>query len=1209
MAVRPDVVVGYVKPRKKAKAAPAKRKAVRRRETLGDVAAGPEVAKLKASIARERKVHPRPKVDTSDVKRGSKPPTIAESLGGIARDARVRPRVQEVKRESVGHALKRELEGHGTIARAAKKAADAIGKSAVIVSTGGGPTIATRVGTGHSPLGKGGSHTATILAPRAVKAPKAVGRTLKDLVNFPAVAIPSAYVPAAAAVEAVRGKPARGKKLLKDLPKTDPVAALVTGHPKRALKLAEEHPGFAAIEAVGVKGTTGRGVTRAQELAGAHPTVRPARKGPEGTDLRQVQSYSRDAGTRAIQKATERRQAKHAAGLRAEGRRTEDPVLLAKANRKDPARMSDAGLRKRVDERVAANEVIRRQNRTRATEEAHRAITGTTTPTGSVRQRVKTTLRNERVREAPTAATTLRAQAITRASVDDLRSYRDELAAAHAGGELRPSEQVANVALRREIDKAIRKNPDPVKLKQAAEDWQAVMAPRQAGLIERGMLAGGQAEKAPLVPYAIRHMEGVTPGEKGPVRVVRSKAVEPKDSAWHASELRRAQANLSHYSAELSKLPADAKIAGHLKHADYLEKTKNIELAQAMIEHHGKSLADTSHQSKETLTEVPVSAAEIEAHMKARGVTRPTYVTQAPGQRGAKNYFVSSGQPPRVTGGTRTGRATAIGTFDAHPDVLVEGVAKAQGLIDAADGFTATVREFAHKPTLGKLKTKREADAQARDLEASTGQRWRPVRVNPFAGRSEQLKALLDKAGGEGGLDESVGAAQPVREALNSAIRGHDGPGPWALMPEAAAAQMAQHLHNLGTGPKAKALQVLGSGFRRTVLATSPTWVTGNVAEATMRSGLARAGPRSFVTGRRAVKTLERIDPQAAQELSARALSGGHYSMADRQHIRRDSSQFQGGTVLEPLARGLGAFWRAPGPKHVAAAWKGWTDLVFRQLNGRLESQFQTAMLGKALRDSPLMDGHTLKMSHEAVEQAARGLRDTNEQAALAREIERMYGKYNAFSPDTRWAISTYTPFIAWTLNAVKFVTDVLPRDHPTVTALIAASEQATEEWRKDKGLDLFIKGALPGFLQGSIPLSGGRHQRAPFRYTPFGAFGDPLATAEGAVLPQFSGVLSAFKGEDWKGAKLRKPNGDPADTFDKAKAAAASFVDATVPIVAQAGRIGKKGAGALNPLAPVAPAKKKARKGTARTAEQDIDAILSDHTQRDIDALLNGVP
>lgn len=1105
--VRPDVVVGYAKPK------PRKRKAVR------DVSR--DRAKTQASVQRQLK-KANPKVDTGDIRKNERTPSFAAIMRATARDiggAKVRP----VRDRSFGHALKDELEGKGVLAKGLKSVAGTVGKNAVLVSTGGGPNVATRIGTGQGLKG-GKSRTAAILAPRAVKAPKGVERTLKDLINFPAQAIPSVYVPAAAAVEAARGRPQRGKKLLKDLPRSDPVAALVTGHPKRALKLAEEHPGFTALEVLGAKGTAGRGVTRAQEAAGARPTVRPARKGPEGTNLRQPQAYSRDASTRVIQKATERRQARKATELRRAGHKHEDTALLAQANRKDPQRMSDAEIRKRMDERQAANETIRRQNRTRAMEETHRAITGTVTPTGGIRQRARMTLRNEQVRVKPTAATTLHAQAITRASLGDLRKYRDELVAAHEG--LRPSEQVLNRRLRTEIDKAIRKNPDPVRLRQTAEDFQRVMESRQKGLTERGMLAKEQTVKAPLVPYAVRHMEGVKPSEKGPVH------------------------------------------------------------------------ADGS----------PVSAAEIEAHMRARGVARPAYVTQAPGQRGAKNFYVSSGQPPRVTSSTRTGRSTLTG-FEAHPDVLTEGVTKAQGLIDAADGFTNTIKEFAHKPTLGKLATKRDADTAARDLEASTGQRFRPVRINPFAGREDQLKVLLDKAGSEGGLDETVGGAQPIREAMDSAVRGEDGPGPWALLPEPAAQQWAQHLHTLGVGPKAKALQALGSGFRRTVLATSPTWMTGNVTEAALRAGLARAGPRSFVTGRRAVRTLAAEDPAAARELAARALSGGHYSMADRMHVRRDSTQFQGGTVLEPLARGLGAIWRLSGPKQVAAAWHAWTDLVFRQLNGRLESQFQTAMLGKALRDSPLMDGHTLKMSQEAVEQAARGLRDTNEQAALAREVERMYGKYQAFSPDTKWAIGTYTPFIAWTLNAVKFVTDVLPRDHPTATALIAASEQLTDEWRKDKGLDLFIKGALPGFLQGSIPLSGGRHQRAPFRYTPFGAFGDPLDTAGGAVLPQFSGVLAAFNGEDWKGAKLRKPNGEPADTIDKAQAAAASFVDATVPIVAQAGRIGKKGVGALNPVAPIAPPKKKARKGVSRTTEQDIDTLLSDPTQRDIDALLEGVP
>jgi hypothetical protein len=1222
--VRPDVTVGYAKP------ATRKRKPVRKRQTLADIARGPSSLSSKPPVPL-KKPKARVKADTGDILKTARPGARhakpSPPLGRLL--PKEPPRAKPKHKPGFAEALKDELEGHGVIAHAAQKAAEAVGKGAVIVSTGGGPTIATRIGTGQPIRGKGGSRTAAILAPRPVKAPKIVGRTLKDLVNFPAQAVPSVYVPAAAAVEAIQGRPARGKKLLHDLPHTDPVAALVTGHPKRALKIAGEHPGFAALEAVGVKGTAGRAVTRAQELAGARPTARAPRIGPEGTNLRQPQSYSRDATTRAIQKATERRRARKAAEIR------RNPDRIIEAVRKDPTRMSDVEIRKRMDERVAVNETIRRQNRAVAVSEAHHAIHGTTVPTGSVGQRARMVLRNEQVRVKPTAATTLRAQAITHGSPGELRAYRDELAAMH--DELSPSEQLANRALRRELDKAIRKNPDPAQLRRTADAWQAVMEPRQAKLVEHGLLAQEQVSKSPLVPYAVKHM-GATHGK--PEITVDLDAARRELNAAIANRARVERARLSQTAragrvqgraeilsgqadrrkgraaAEMGRKPQRSLSALERERGRLLEiEAVDVKRARERVRTAERNFLETKRQARvwrraepQLLDRSgrPLSTESIRAHMQAHGVKPPTYVTQAPGQRGARNYFVSSGQPPRISGGTRTGAATVRGTFEAHPDVLVEGVARTQGLIDAAEGFGATVREFAHKPTLGKLATRQVADQAARDLTASTGTEWRPVRIQPFAGRQEQLKALLEKAGGEGTIDEHVGAAQPVREALESAVRGEDGPGPWALMPEAAASQLAQHLHQLGVGPKGKALQAVGSGFRRTVLATSPSWMAGNATEGGLRTGLARAGPRSYITARRTMRVLEAENPQAARELAARALSGGHYGMADRTHIRRDSTQFKGGAVLEPMARGLGAFWRAPGPKHAAAAWKGWTDLVFRQLNGKLESQFQMAMLGKALRDSPLMDGHTLKMSHAAVEQAARGLLDTNEQAAFAREVERMYGKYQAFSPDTRWAISTYTPFIAWWLNAVKFVTDVLPRDHPTATTLIAASEQATAEWRKDHGLDLFMKGALPGFLQGSIPLSGGRHQRAPFRYTPFGAFGSPLETVGNAVLPQFSGVLAAFNGEDWKGAKLRKPNGEPADEFDKAKAAAASFIDATVPIVGQAGRIGQKGIGALNPVAPVAPAKKKARKTAPRTVQQDIDAIMSDQTQQDIDKLLD---
>jgi hypothetical protein len=94
----------------------------------------------------------------------------------------------------------------------------------------------------------------------------------------------------------------------------------------------------------------------------------------------------------------------------------------------------------------------------------------------------------------------------------------------------------------------------------------------------------------------------------------------------------------------------------------------------------------------------------------------------------------------------------------------------------------------------------------------------------------------------------------------------------------------------------------------------------------------------------------------------------------------------------------------------------------------------------------------------------------------------------------------------------------------------------ATDEWRKEHGLDKFIAGAAPGWLQGSIPGAGGVKYRAPARYTPFGFFTDPLESTAGAVLPQFTGALAAFRGQDWKGATLRDKNGNELDDLGRAR-------------------------------------------------------------------------
>lgn len=1258
-----------------------------RDKTIGEVAAE---QRLKTQVAAARK---RPqRADTGDILKGTRKP----------------------KRSA--DALKRELEGTGQIT----KGSEALAKRVV-----------------KSPSGLGISVRAAGLIPGVGKL---IERGVKDVINLPAQAVPSLYVPVAAAVEAAKGRPERAKKLGKDIQETDPLYAtgeaavkLATGDTKgagksikRAGKLASEHPGFTAVEAMGVKGTIGRGATRVQRAAGKNPTRRAPAVLP-GSDIKQTRAYSKDAFTRQGQKMTERNRIKRAEQRRAEAAAMEkrDPgrhadridELRAEADRIDPRRVRDTEIRKRAAERVAVNEQIRRENRTRVARETREAIS----PRPA----------RLRPRRKATAADTLAIQAITDTSPADLAKYKREIAAEYEG--LSNAGRKANRRLQSEIQKALDANPDPAALRESARRYAEIMRPRTKALIERGMLPAASADKAPLVPYAVRRMgatHGIAPAavpvargsgvrqakaqraratraaetaarkaarEEGRTRLLaeqqgrrdlrtatmleqqakgldeqakqlvalsrknmvgerrlditqRSVGPESKSQrryrqkaarlgvrkqgiqvgsqryragqrqARRAEEMSNRAATLRDEAAAIRARPAGeqtrpARSLARLEkaQADVLATQQGRVRAQAAVK-----TAKAERKTAKVRARVPelldpegnpLTSKQIREHMRKTGTPEPAYVTQAPGRGGASAFYVSSNKPQSIPNITRTGAATRRGTFDAGPEVLAEGAARAQGLIDAADGFAASVKEFAHKPTLGKLKTKKDADAKARELAAETGVEWSPVRLNPFAGRQEQLKALLDAAGE--GIDQPLGQRQPIREALEGAYRGEDGPGPWALIPRAAADEFAAHMQKMGVGPAGKVGQLVGQSFRRTVLSTSPTWFAGNIVEASLRSALAGAGPRSYKLGKDVLASVDEISPKLGQELRARAVGGGHFKSAEALHVRRGAEQFVG-TRLEPMARALHAFWQTPGPKQAAHAWNAWTDLVFRQVNGRIESAYQTAMLGRALRDTPLMDPKLPALSKRAVEQAARGLTNTNEQIAMARAVERMYGKYNGFNAGTRWAIAMYTPFIPWTLNAVKFVFDVLPRDHPTVTALIAASEQWTEEWRKDHGLDLFMDEAVPGFLQGSIPLGGDAKQRAPHRYTPFGAFGDPLDTAAKAVLPQYQGVLAAFKGEDWKGSPLRNKDGSEMDALGKAGMAAQSFTEATVPLVGIIKRVAKKGPGSLNPLNPVKPPKKKAKvRARSRSIDAQLDAALGGggSIDRQLDEALGGMP
>jgi hypothetical protein len=270
----------------------------------------------------------------------------------------------------------------------------------------------------------------------------------------------------------------------------------------------------------------------------------------------------------------------------------------------------------------------------------------------------------------------------------------------------------------------------------------------------------------------------------------------------------------------------------------------------------------------------------------------------------------------------------------------------------------------------------------------------------------------------------------------------------------------------------------------------------------------------------------------------------------------------------------MGALRRVHGPKEVADAWELWTRFVFGSM-GKVEQQFQIALLGKHSTRF-LMDAKGRANFKVGVEQAAKGLLDTNEQVAAARFVDRAYGKYSKFGPEERKWLTMYTPFAAWYLNSVRFFARVLPVDHPVLLSLMASANEATQEWRKAHGLiepwaSVGDK-TLPGFLQGSIPLSGGRHQRFPARDTPFGAFTDFTATPAGLLLPQLSGFQKALEGTDWKNETLRNPDGSRYSESQKLHYAAVQGVLGMFPVVQKIQQIIQDPRKSLDPTYPVQP-------------------------------------
>jgi hypothetical protein len=571
----------------------------------------------------------------------------------------------------------------------------------------------------------------------------------------------------------------------------------------------------------------------------------------------------------------------------------------------------------------------------------------------------------------------------------------------------------------------------------------------------------------------------------------------PQFRFMHAHGERVAKLERDHAEAAYSQAVADAKSAARTSGGRVPPAEHDVLLRAIDRRDHAVAAVEHFKAAREQ-----ARMAHTKAHLQPG--EQPAYVSQQPIP--ARSSALPTNRVTAKMKVKRTGEGIKGGTLDVHPMKLVEQAVGTQRLIDSAVHREQFVNEWSlrdgEKPRVFANPTKAKTYAQDHDLEAKSGTGWEPVRRQD---------------------------------------------GSTVLMPSEAMSVAGKFEKGTDTNP---ALKSYTGRWRRVVLAFSPRWLLGNTFEAAFRSLVGAAGPVSYATAHRNLRALKTLDPAKARELEARALGGGNYTQAARVAAERVTPD-----ELGRVGRAAHRFWSHPAPQSLAKLYEGYTHIVFKTVNGTLEYHFQKAMMGKAMRRDPLINQRVVGLSAKAAQEAAEGLRNTPTQVKLGREVDRMYGQYGKYSPGLRNAISNYTPFIAWTLNSVKFLTSVLPKDHPVLTGLLASANIASEGWRKDHGLFLdalgHTEGQAAGWLMGSIPGSDGSHLRLS-RYLPLGLMGSdtgPLGSTEGVLLPQLAEILKNFGGDDWSGHALAE---NP--SFARATLAAmTSFIEGQVPIVSQA--------------------------------------------------------
>lgn len=606
-----------------------------------------------------------------------------------------------------------------------------------------------------------------------------------------------------------------------------------------------------------------------------------------------------------------------------------------------------------------------------------------------------------------------------------------------------------------------------------------------------------------------------------------------------------------------------AKIAEKAATAAHVAASQAFRTARARVRSSGKltTLEFTRRDAQKDLVSAQKAHATARAGLgvakgRAEVLSRSVSGRSTPGPGGA---WAAGGHGVRLAQKGVDEAATALRAARDRVRTLDSDIAAEQQRLRKVDPL----------PQHQALTTAIHAKGQARTALATARTDAQAAAHAHINAKRAMTNSTLVRPTGEGRLFAHKQDAATVVKRLNQAAAAADDPmtfvlrqvgeDRYAAVPKVATERLAKH-HTVGSSPAtmAKVMRVSRGAFTNAVLPLSAKWLAGQGVEAGVRSVVAGAGPMDWLRMGKVVKELNKKKPGAGDELASR-ISGGQFGLTG------PARDFAGGKSLAeefaetPLAKPANvasAAGRTLPARAIKAGWKQYTRAVLDGINHVIESNARRAMAGQAIKNLGFQDLHINGLSEKAIEDAVNGLRGTHNQVALARAVDRMYGRYQKFSPEMRSLLLHWTPFLPWYLNSITFLFKVLPADHPVKASLLASANSAEEEWRKEHGLSLKAP-HVPTFMLGSMPTADGKY-RGLAHYTPFGIGADPVAASADLMLPQFLGPLKNAGGVDWKWQRLTHggKHGKELNAGEKAVRALVTGLESQVPGVSQAGKI-----------------------------------------------------